>query len=78
MDKKQEILDELLNSDAAREVLAEHELESADIKFSVNTNPLAFEALKALAYAKSTDREGVSLTRFVNQKLEQLMKETAS
>ena len=76
IDKKQEILDELLNTDAARKLLAEHGLEPADVQFSVSTNPLRFEALKAVAFAKSTDREGVQLTRFVNQKLELLMQES--
>ena len=76
IDKKQEILEELLNTDAARKLLAEHGLEPADVQFSVSTNPLPFEALKAVAFAKSTDREGGQLTRFVNQKLELLMQES--
>ena len=75
VDKKKEILSELLESETAQKLLIEHEKLSSDIDFGESLDSPIFEALKALAFATDAGKKDAALVRWVNQKLETINQE---
>lgn len=75
VDKKKELLLELLKSETAQQLLTEQGKKASDIKFGNSLDSPVFEALKALAFATDTGKRDTALVRWVNQKLEAIGQE---